>query len=65
MDRLINPIERSLLDDLINLYNCDLRRETHLACPVDCLVCAKLAIVVAIEQYRVMKDRVLSVVVDV
>jgi hypothetical protein len=64
MDRLINAIESSLLDDLINLYQCDLRREAHQACHVECLVCAKLAIVDSIEQYRAMKDRMVSVVAD-
>ncbi len=50
---------------LFNLYQCDLRRETHQACDVECLVCAKLAILVAIEQYRAMKNRVVCVVADV
>ncbi len=48
----INPIERSLLTDLVGLYTCDLSRESHQPCHVRCIACSKEAIVRAISRYR-------------
>jgi hypothetical protein len=51
-DNYINPIERSLLADLIGLYACDLRREPHRDNHIDCIACSKQEIIRAIERYR-------------
>jgi hypothetical protein len=51
-DSFINPIERSLLTDLVGLYTCDLSREPHQPCHVRCIACSKEAIVRAISRYR-------------
>jgi len=51
-DSFINPIERSLLTDLVGLYTCDLSRELHQPCHVHCIACSKEAIVRAISHYR-------------
>jgi hypothetical protein len=47
----INPIERSLLSDLVGLYTCDLTRELHVRCHARCIACSKEAIVRAISRY--------------
>lgn len=47
----INPIERSLLSDLVGLYTCDLRREVHRISHDRCIPCSKEAIVRAITSY--------------
>jgi hypothetical protein len=51
-ERFINPIERSLLTDLVDLYNCDLSTEEHLPVHELCLACSKEAIVKAILAYQ-------------
>lgn len=51
-DTFINPVERSLLTDLVGLYTCDLTREPHQFCREGCIACSKLAIVHAIDRYR-------------
>ena len=51
-ERLINPIERSLLTDLVSLYTCDLSTEEHLPAHELCLACSKEAIVKAIVAYQ-------------
>lgn len=48
----INPIERSLLTDLVGLYTCDLTREPHQSCHARCIACSKEAIVRAISRYH-------------
>jgi hypothetical protein len=55
-DDLINPIERSLLSDLVGLYTCDLSREAHLGCHAKCVACSKEAIVRAISKYRELDE---------
>ena len=47
----INPIERSLLSDLLGLYTCDLERERHLPGHARCLACSKEDIIRAISRY--------------
>jgi hypothetical protein len=52
-ERRINPIERSLLMDLVGLYTCDLSREFHQKnCDENCIACSKQAIITAIDRYR-------------
>ena len=51
-ERFINPIERSLLTDLVSLYTCDLSTEEHLPAHELCLACSKEAIVKAIVAYQ-------------
>lgn len=51
-ERYINPIERSLLNDLVGLYTCDLSTEEHLPEHELCLACSKEAIVRAILAYQ-------------
>jgi len=51
-ERFINPIERSLLTDLVDLYTCDLSTEEHLPVHELCLACSKEAIVKAILAYQ-------------
>lgn len=48
----INPIELSLLTDLVSLYICDLKRELHESSHAQCIPCSKEAIVRAISRYR-------------
>jgi hypothetical protein len=48
----INPIEHSLLTDLVGLYTCDLKRESHRACHTRCIACSKQDIIRAISRYR-------------
>lgn len=55
-DDFINPIERSLLSDLVGLYTCDLKREVHIACHARCVACSKEAIVRAISKYRKLNE---------
>ncbi len=50
----INPIERSLLNDLKGLYACDLKRERHARPHRRCFACRKKAIVIAIARYQQM-----------
>lgn len=50
----INPIERSLLNDLKGLYTCDLKRERHARPHKRCYACRKKAIVIAIARYQQM-----------
>ena len=59
-DNFINPIERSLLTDLVGLYTCDLSREQHQYCHVRCIACSKAAIVRAISKYRELDEDVRS-----
>ena len=47
----INPIERSLLNEIRALYKGDLEIETHAYPHTDCAVCSKLLIIDSIEQY--------------
>lgn len=51
-ERKINPIELSLLTDLVGLYTCDLSREYHQYCDESCIACSKEAIIAAIQHYR-------------
>jgi hypothetical protein len=51
-EQLINPIERSLLTDLVGLYTCDLKTEKHLPAHALCMACSKEAIVRAILAYQ-------------
>ena len=48
----INPIEQSLLCDLVGLYSCDLNRELHQETHERCIACSKQAILQAIAHYR-------------
>lgn len=48
----INPVERSLLEDMLALYGDDLTRERHLVHHDRCLVCAKEQLIVSILQYQ-------------
>ncbi|MDQ5937418.1 MAG: hypothetical protein QG574_4777 [Cyanobacteriota bacterium erpe_2018_sw_21hr_WHONDRS-SW48-000092_B_bin.40] len=48
----INPIERSLLTDLVDLYTCDLTVEKHEPSHGQCLACSKEAIAQAILTYQ-------------
>lgn len=56
-ERFINPIERSLLTDLVGLYTCDLTTEEHLPAHTLCLACSKEAIVRAILAYQSLDAR--------
>ena len=56
-EQLINPIERSLLTDLVGLYTCDLKTEKHLPAHALCLACSKEAIVRAILAYQSLDAR--------
>ncbi|CAN5535418.1 hypothetical protein BH11CYA1_BH11CYA1_49020 [soil metagenome] len=56
-DEFINPIEQSLLDDLVSLYSCDLSRERHKKSHARCLACSKEAIIRAILHYRELDQR--------
>ena len=51
-DKFINPIESSLLTDLVDLYSCDLTREKHLPGHFRCIACSKADIIRAILRYR-------------
>ena len=51
-DNYINPIERSLLADLVDLYTCDLTVEKHKPAHGQCLACSKESIVRAILTYQ-------------
>ena len=53
----INPIERSLLADLVDLYTCDLTVEKHKPAHGQCLACSKEAIVQAILTYQDLDAR--------
>ena len=55
-ESFINPIERSLLSDLVGLYTCDLTRESHQACYARCIACSKKAIVRAILRYQMLDE---------
>lgn len=55
-EQLINPIERSLLTDLVGLYTCDLETERHIPGHLLCLACSKEAIVRAILAYQFLDD---------
>jgi len=57
-ERFINPIERSLLTDLVGLYTCDLSTEEHLPAHELCLACSKEAIVKAIVAYQSLDAQV-------
>ena len=57
-ERFINPIERSLLTDLVSLYTCDLSTEDHLPVHELCLACSKEAIVRAILAYQSLDAQV-------
>ncbi len=50
--KFINPIESSLLSDLVDLYTCDLTREKHLPGHLRCLACSKQDIIKAILRYK-------------
>jgi hypothetical protein len=52
VDQLINPIENSLLLDLLGLYRCDLSRGKHSLRHSRCVACSKQAIIDANCQYR-------------
>lgn len=52
MEQFINPIERSLLTDLVGLYTDDLASEGHAESHHECLACAKQAIIDAIAAYE-------------
>ncbi len=56
-EQFINPIERSLLTDLVGLYTCDLTTEKHLPTHTLCLACSKEAIVRAILAYQSLDAR--------
>lgn len=56
-DKFINPIERSLLNDLVDLYTCDLTREAHLPGHFHCIACSKEEIIRAILHYRELDER--------
>ena len=51
-EKFINPIESSLLSDLVELYTCDLTREKHLPGHLSCLACSKQDIIRAILRYK-------------
>ena len=53
----INPIERSLLTDLVDLYTCDLSVEKHEPSHGHCLACSKESIVRAILTYQDLDAR--------
>lgn len=59
-NQFINPIENSLLSDLVGLYQCDLEREKHSRPHVRCLACSKGAIVAAVNNYRALNSFYLS-----
>lgn len=48
----INPIEQSLLCDLVGLYSCDLVSELHQEQHERCIACSKQGILQAIAHYR-------------
>ncbi len=52
----INPVELSLLTDLVSLYTCDLKRELHEYRHARCIACSKEAIVQAISRYRELDE---------
>jgi len=52
MTDCINPVERSLLEDMLALYGDDLTREQHLVHHDCCLVCCKEQLIQAILQYQ-------------
>lgn len=59
-DQLINPIENSLLEDLVGLYMCDLKREKHSLLHVRCLACSKQAIISAVLRYQALNSFYIS-----
>jgi len=59
-NQFINPIEDSLLEDLVGLYRCDLKREKHSLLHVRCLACSKQAIISAVLRYRAINSYYLS-----
>jgi hypothetical protein len=59
-NQFINPIEDSLLEDLVGLYRCDLMREKHSLLHVRCLACSKQAIISAVLRYRALNSLYLS-----
>lgn len=52
MKDFINPVESSLLQDLLALYGDDLTRERHLLQHDSCLVCCKERLISSILQYQ-------------
>lgn len=56
-NKYINPIERSLLNDLVDLYTCDLTVEKHRPSHGQCLACSKESIVRAILTYQSLDAR--------
>lgn len=51
-EKFINPVESALLNDLVNLYTCDLVWQKHLPGHSGCIACSKEEIVTAILRYR-------------
>jgi hypothetical protein len=56
MNKFINPIENSLLQDIMYLYSCDLEREAHTSGHLECLACSRLAIVDTINRHNNLID---------
>lgn len=52
MQQFINPVEFSLLNDLVVLYRDDLIRQQHLACHDGCLACSKEQVIAVILRYQ-------------
>jgi hypothetical protein len=52
MQQFINPIENSLLQELVDLYSDDLLNEEHHKGHTHCPVCSKQLILCAIRKYR-------------
>jgi hypothetical protein len=52
MNQFSNPIENSLLQDILHLYACDLERDAHTGGHFECLACSRLAIIDAINQHN-------------
>lgn len=59
MKQVINPIESSVLQDIVNLYLDDLKSDQHASEHTCCIACARTAIVEAISNYRSL-DNVLE-----
>lgn len=55
MNQFINPIEESLLTDLVSLYSSDLQIQAHTDCHERCSACSKQQIIEVINRHRNLK----------
>lgn len=54
-----NPIEQSLLNDLMSLYRDDLTREFHETTHETCPACSKEALIAAIHNHQKLNENLI------